>query len=29
VVAYELEKLGHAVTGDVLTVKELLSWLYA
>ena len=29
VVAYELEKLGHAVAGEVLTVKELLSWLYA
>jgi len=29
VVAFELEKLGHAVDGDVLTVKELLSWLYA
>lgn len=29
VVAYELEQLGHAVPEDVLTVKELVSWLYA
>lgn len=29
VVAYELEKLGHPVPEDVLTVKELLAWLYA
>jgi energy-coupling factor transporter ATPase len=29
VVAYELEKLGHPVPEDALTVKELLAWLYA
>jgi len=29
VVAYELERLGHPVPEDVLTVKELVSWLYA
>lgn len=29
VVAYELARLGHAVPEDVLTVKELVSWLYA
>lgn len=29
VVAYELEKLGHRMPGEVLTVKELLAWLYA
>lgn len=28
-VAYELGELGHEVPGDVLDVKELLSWLYA
>ncbi|MHB8895150.1 MAG: ATP-binding cassette domain-containing protein [Candidatus Geothermincolia bacterium] len=29
VVTYELEQLGHPVPEDVLTVKELVSWLYA
>jgi energy-coupling factor transport system ATP-binding protein len=29
VVAYELEKLGHPVPEDALTVKELVAWLYA
>ena len=29
VVAYELGKLGHAVPGEVLDVKELVAWLYA
>jgi energy-coupling factor transporter ATPase len=29
VVAYELAGMGHSVPEDVLTVKELLSWLYA
>jgi len=29
VVAYELGRLGHAVPDDVLSVKELMSWLYA
>ncbi len=28
-VAYELRRAGHQVPGDVLDVKELVSWLYA
>jgi energy-coupling factor transport system ATP-binding protein len=29
VIAYELGRIGHPVPGDVMDVKELVSWLYA